>query len=233
MKLSLNLQDCELPDGCDSIGELVQFMEQQYIPRDELVTRIVIDGEDVSPEMELELATRPLAEFESVEFFSARTLDLAHQSLLDARQFLPELLSSLQETVRELRAGRLRNGLVRFERSLEMISQYVSVINAIEGINRSTDPGRTMQPTADAPTDDNRTDFDISKLAPNPDNELRTFASIENLRLTLMSVQQAQRRADSMLLADLIEFDIQPIVGIWIRELPALNGQMQGHNARA
>ena len=105
VKLSLNLQNCEIPAGCANFGELVSYMEEQQIPQDEVITRIIIDGSDVSSERELELATEPLSEFEIVEFYSARTLDLARQSMQDATELLPALQADLPNVATELRGG--------------------------------------------------------------------------------------------------------------------------------
>ncbi|MCB1188041.1 hypothetical protein KDL29_12815 [bacterium] len=233
VKLSLNLQNCEIPAGCANFGELVSYMEEQQIPQDEVITRIIIDGSDVSSERELELATEPLSEFEIVEFYSARTLDLARQSMQDATELLPALQADLPTVASELRGGNIQDGLLMFDKCLEIISHYVSLVNAIDGIYRRIDPSFRLLPSADAATDDNDTEFDVDSLNPNPDNELKTFASIENLRQKLMSVEQAQANGDSLLLADLIEFEILPIVGIWNNELPVLNGRVQRENAKA
>ena len=233
MKLSLNLQNCEIPPGCDSFGELVQYMEEQRIPGDEVITRIIIDGDDVSGEQEQALAAKPLEELGIVEFYSARTLDLARQSMHDATELLPALQADLPTVASELRGGNIKDGLLMFDKCLEIISHYVSLVNAIDGIYRRIDPSFRLLPTADVATDENQTDFDTDKLNPSPVNELKTFASIENLRHKLMSVEQAQSNGDSLLLADLIEFEILPIVGIWNEELPVLNGRVQRENAKA
>ncbi len=233
MKLSLNLQYCEIPAGCESFGELVQYMEEQGIPADEAITRIIVDGHAVDTQTELDMSARPLGEFGIIEFYSARTLDLAHQSLQDATSLLPALQANLPEVARKLRGGDTRDGLLMFDRCLEIISHYVGLVNTMEGIYRRIDPSFRLLPSADAPTDDNETDFDMEKLNPNPDNELLTFASIENLRQKLLSVEQAQGNGDGLLLADLIEYEILPIVNIWNEELPALNGRVQRENAKA
>lgn len=233
VKLSLNLQNCEIPAGCENFGELVQYMEEKRIPGDEVITRILIDGRDVDRERELELAASPLSQFGIVEFYSARTLDLARQSMHDATELLPALQADLPTVASELRGGNIKDGLLMFDRCLEIISHYVSLVNAIDGIYRRIDPGFRLLPSADVATDENETDFDMDKLAPSPDNELRTFASIENLRHKLMSVEQAQANGDSLLLADLVEFEILPIVAIWNEELPVLNGRVQRENAKA
>ena len=146
---------------------------------------------------------------------------------------LPALESELPVVASELRGGNIRDGLLMFDRCLELISQYADIVNAIDGIYRRNDPSFRLLPSADAPTDDNEADFDTDKLSPNPDNELRTFASIENLRQKLMSIEQAQSNGDNLLLADLIEYEIQPIVALWNSELPALNGRVQRDQAIA
>lgn len=233
MKVSLNLQHCEIPPECGNFAELVHFMEEQRIPTDEVITRIMIDGNDIGTDQELELGPQSLGEFEIVEFYSARTLDLARQSMQDAVELLPALEADLPTVALELRGGNIKDGLLMFDRCLEIISHYVSLVNAIDGIYRRIDPSFRLLPSADAPTDDNEPDFDTDKLNPNPDNELRTFASIENLRQKLMSIEQAQSNGDNLLLADLIEYEIQPIVALWNRELPTLNGRVQRENATA
>ncbi len=225
MQISLNSQACDVPPGVATFGDMVFFIEQQRLPAGEVLTRIVLDGQEVGELEEHDMAERPCRELGSIEFFSARPQDLAEEGLQDAIELLPSLAADLPLVAQELRSGKVVDGLELFGPCLEVLSWYVSLVSAVDAIfSRSNPAFRMIDPDLDQ-AEELGAELDGAR----PDNtpELRTFASIENLRVKLIDVEQAQERGDHLLLADLLEYELLPIIEIWASEAPALLQKIQ------
>lgn len=222
MKASLNLKPCDLPEDLGTFSELVEFVERERIPAGQVITRIVLDGEEVDDEAEESFAAKPLGEIDIVEFYSARTVDLAQEGLSDATALLPSLAEDLPAVAAELRGGNLADGLGMFGKCVEIVSWFVSLVTAVDIIFRRADPSFRLSPSGARTADDLSPEAELAEFGGGGGAELRTFASVENLRQKLLDIEQAQEQNDTLLLADLIEYELLPIVRIWIDEVPVL-----------
>jgi hypothetical protein len=119
-----------------------------------------------------------------------------------------------------LRAGNLKDGLLEFSVCVDIITWYVGLVDPVDAIFSRRDPSFRLSTEGDG--EDGSPESDLRDFGDDEAVELRTFASIENLRQKLLDVEQAQRNNDMLLLADLIEHEILPIVNIWIAEVPVL-----------
>jgi hypothetical protein len=220
MKASLNSRPCEVPEGIGSFGQLVSFVEEQRIPNGHVITRIVVDGEEWDEEAERRQSGQPIGGYEMVEFYSARTLDLAREGLEEATQLLPALDQDLGEAALLLRGESVQDGLAMLYECIGVIDWYVNLVTAVDIIFGQVDPafryGEELPEMGDGVPED-----DLARVGSAGGSE-RTFASIDNLREKLLAMEEAQQNNDLLLLADLIEYEVRPIVQIWSREAPAL-----------
>lgn len=233
MKVSLNLKPCEIPAELTTVGELVAFVEKERVPRGQVVTHIILDGENLDEGGEAQSASKPLAECEMVEFYSARVAEIIKEGLSDATQLLPSLAEDLPAIAAELRSGQVQNGIEMFGQCIEIISWYVNLISRVDEIHRQSDPSFRINPASVKSSDDHGMGSDLTALTAEGGTELRTFASFENLRQKLIDVEQAQANDDTLLLADLIEYEIAPIVGIWVEEVPVFNAKVSREGGTA
>lgn len=219
MNVSLNLKPLSTPEDVQTLADLLQFVETQGLPAGHVIKRIVINGEELDEEGERQRLSDSLSEIELIEFYSARPVDLAAEGLADATQLLPSLAEDLMSVAGNLRAGNVKDGLMEFSVCVDIITWYVGLIDPVDIIFSRRDPSFRLAPEG---ADDGSPEADLGDLGAEEAPEMRTFASIENLRQKLMDVEQAQRNNDTLLLADLIEHEILPIVSIWIAEVPVL-----------
>lgn len=231
MRASLNLRPCEPPEGLETFDELVAWIEGKQLPGGHVLTRILLDGSELDEQAESEAGRRPLSEIGVVEFHSARTLDLARDGLEDALDLLPALSEDLAETAGELRAGDPRVGLEMLYECTGILDWYVSLLSAIDQLYI-----RAGQPLDDYEADgaadgglgaaEGLHNFD-GGLEESSLRGLQSFASIENFRQKLVEIEAAEAKQDLLLLADLLEYELAPLVKLWERELPALRARMQ------
>ena len=220
MKVSLNLKPVEVPGDLTCLREVIDFVEEHRLKAGEVLTRILLNGDELDEEQEMLQGASSVSGIEVLELHSARTIDLAREGLEDAAQLLPSLAEDMPQVAAELRGGNVRDGLEMFSACVEVISWYVSLISAVDIIFRRSDPGFRVDPAANS--DELTPEADFSALAAEEGPELKTFASIENLRQKLLDVEQAQNNNDTLLLADLVEYELMPIVQIWGGEVPVL-----------
>lgn len=233
MKASLNLKPCELPEGLSTFDELVSYVERERVPSGHVLTRIVVDGSELDEDEEQSNAGRPLDEFGVVEFHSARTVDLAREGLGDAIELLPALAEDLAAIAAELRGGDVPNGLEMFYECIAVLDWYVSLISALDTLFTRHDPSFRVDHTLLNTDDDLAPEGDLTGLTLAEGPELRSFAAVENLRQKLVEIERAQQNNDILLLADLLEYEVQPIVRIWAAEAPALLAKVSREGAMA
>ncbi len=222
MKVSLNLKPVEVPGDLTCLREVIDFVEEHRLKAGEVLTRILLNGEELDEEQEMLQSAVSVGGIELLELHSARTLDLAREGLEDAAQLLPSLVEDMPQVAAELRGGNVREGLEMFSACVEVISWYVSLVSAVDIIFRRNDPSFRLDPAAGHSADDLSPEADFTELAADDGPELKTFASIENLRQKLLDVEQAQNNNDTLLIADLVEYELMPIVQIWSGEVPVL-----------
>jgi hypothetical protein len=230
MKVSLNGQACEIPPGVASFGDLVFFVEQQRLPPGEVLTTISVDGAELDELQEQAYGPRPCGELERVDFFSAPPLELAREGLVDAGELLPSLAADLPGVAEALRSGRVAEGLEMFDPCLEVVSWYVSLLSALDALLGRHDPSFRIDPASARDADDLVPEVDAALL---DGAELRSFASIENLRQKLVDIELAQGQNDHLLLADLLEYELLPIVQIWASETTLLLRKVNHERAQA
>jgi len=233
MKVSLNLKPCEIKAEIQTLGELMAFIENECLSPGEVLIRIVIDGDELREEEEQAHQQKSIEGLQIVEFYSARTIDLAEEGLTDATQLLPSLAEDLPVVSAELRAGNIRDGLEMFAKCIEIVSWYVSLVTAVDIIFRRADPSFRLDPAAAKTAEDLSPEADLTAITAEEGPELRTFASVENLRQKLMDIEQAQENNDTLLLADLIEYEVLPIISIWEQEVPVLLAKVKREGGSA
>jgi len=226
MKVSLNLKPCQIPDELKTLFDVIEYMEQSGLPGGHVIKHIIMDGEDLDEEREQENLSTPITEIEILEFHSARPVDIAIEGLSDATQLLPSLAEDLESVSSDLRSGEVQDGLMKFSVCADIISWYTSLISPLDIIFSQSDPGFRFKPRSlDAV--ESTPEADLAGVSAAEGDEMKTFVSVENLRQKLMDVEKAQRNVDTLLLADLIEYEILPIVRIWVEEVPLLLKKVQ------
>lgn len=231
MLASLNLKPCAVPAEAGTLADVLRHIEDTALPAGHVITRIVLDGEELADEGELEVMTRPASEVAVVECFSSRTLDLAAESLEAATELLNELGEQLQSTAQSLRQGDLETGLASYSECIEVLDWYVNVVTACDillsqgAMQSAYDEGAATEPDQLTPGDADGLDLSGP--------ELSTFASVSNLRERLLELEAAQLRGDPRELADELEHEILPIVRLWAREAPLLLARLRVEAAQA
>jgi len=222
VEASLNKQPLKVPAKCATVQDLIDYVEDECIPASHVVSRVLLDGEDIHDGYDGDRLETLCTDYGVVEVFSARTIDLAQEGLANAVGILADVEGQLQDSAYQLRNEDIEGGLEDFSRSMEAINWYVDLIGAVEMVVKEQD----LDPVpVDPDSDADSLNLDDSlgmDLALGGADGFKTFASVENLRHKLMDLGLADSEMDNTLMADMVEFELLPIIRIWIDELPRL-----------
>jgi hypothetical protein len=231
MNVSLNLKPVEVPEEHRTLGAVINYIESGQLPTGQVLHRIVLDGEVLEEADEQAKQDLPVGEIEMLEFYSARPIDLTLEGFNFATEILPSLAEDLQTTATDIRSGNIEEGLNKFGECLSYIGWFITLSNsALEILGRG---GQQLAEQQEDIVEATRE----SELSHEPPPErlagIKTFASMENLRQKLNDLETVQRNQDTVLLADLLEYELLPIVRLWESEAPQVRQMLEQEKASA
>jgi len=225
MQVTLNDKPVQVSAACVTLHDLLAYVEDELLPRGQVVTHIEVDGLELNDDEDESALERNLSGVQRVAFRTSRAVDLAREGLEQAVELLPQLSDALRESAHLLRAGDTAAGLDLLYECLGHVEWYIGLIAALDIYFSELTPEGDDDLLGDTPLG-GRT---ISVPGGIPlrggeggTAELRTFASVENLRTRLVEAQRLQQNEELRKLADLLEHEVLPITKLWAREAPLL-----------
>jgi hypothetical protein len=224
MKVTLNDKQVQAPAACATLHDLLAYVEDELLPRGQVITQIEVDGQELDDDDDQRALERSLTGVQSVSFGTSRAVDLAREGLEQAVELLPQLSEALRDSAHLLRAGDTAAGLDLLYECLGHVEWYIGLIAALDIYFSELSPegeddllanidGHAIPVPGGIP---------LRGSGDGGSGELRTFASVENLRTRLIEAQRLQQNEELRKLADLLEHEVLPIAKLWAREAPLL-----------
>lgn len=209
MQISLNHCNAEIAtDGIQYFGELMERVSRQALKTGEQVLRVKLNGEDLTGKDRSHLKKMPIAEIQEIEIQTGNPKILARSSLYSVADFLEKLLNELQHTAEYFRLGdteksnrsfvRCLDGLQVFTHSLEQCRRLLGISFELIYIPSSSDA------------------YAITVA----ENRRKMFEVLDGMI-------EAQTNQDWVLLADLLEYELIPILEDWRQIIPVILGETQ------
>ncbi len=220
-KVLLDYRDIELPTALRTVQDLLVHVQTNVLPRDRVLQHIVLDGRKLSEEDERDAHSLELADYKKIELQSRRILELALEGLSSARAVIPAVADDLLTSASLIRSGQLADGLGILHDCVSMIDWYLDLITAIESTFHDDRPWLKQRSYANGAEGEGNA------------RAFRTFEPKDDLGEKLQQLDVARQAHDLVALADLVEYDIAPLVAVWAQELPAILAQMKAENAEA
>ena len=184
-------------EGMKTFGDLLSHVESQVILFPRVLTRIFLNEDEIDEGQEVGLGGFTLDGVASLEIETANRIDLAHEALEDAQNYLPELSEILEPAARTIREGNVNDGVMAASQALEYISAFGQILDGL----RSTFQIDFAQVKID--------DYTLlDKLL-----ELNAFAG---------KILKAVETQDWTLFADMLEYEISPLLYQWMAVVPEL-----------
>ncbi|MCX6644826.1 MAG: hypothetical protein NTY09_00490, partial [bacterium] len=125
------------------------------------------------------------------------TTTLAYDSLCDAQDYLPELSGVLENAAKLIREGNIQAGLLNGSQALEVVSAFGQILDSIRGAFQ----------------------IDFSKVRI---DDIILLDKLNQLNQYANDVLKATQDEDWTLFADLIEYELSPLLYEWMAVIPEL-----------
>lgn len=182
-------------DGLSTVLDLLMHIEINVIGKSRVITRVRMNEEELDEGQQIGLGAFPISDVSSLEIETHNSLQLGYEALEDAQEYLPALSTVLEEAAKQIRQGFVAEGLQNASQALELISVFGEVLDSIRSAFQ----------------------IDYSKIKIDEEtlqdkfNELGTLAN---------GILQSAKNHDWTLFADLIEYELSPLLFQWMELIP-------------
>jgi hypothetical protein len=180
-----------------TFGELMEFIQNEVVIFPNVVTRVILNEEELDEGQEIGFGKFSISEILSLALETDNTTTLAYDSLFDAQDYLPELSGILENAAKLIREGKIQAGLLNASQALEVVSAFGQVLDSIRGAFQ----------------------IDFSKIRI---DEIILLDKLNQLNQYANDVLKATQDENWTLFADLIEYELSPLLYEWMAVIPEL-----------
>jgi hypothetical protein len=189
--------------GIGTLNELLARIERDCIGGGRVIVRVLLNEEELDEGQTVGLGAFPVKDITSISVETADTLELAGEALQDALEYLPAISMILEQSARKIREGDVRAGLQETSEALGVIEAFGEVLDGIRGAFR----------------------IDFSKVKIDDGTLLE---KLHELGKHAQNILKATKEEDWTLLADLIEYELSPLLYEWMAVVPELVSMLPG-----
>jgi len=205
MRILVNEEEVQaVPTEVGNFKQLIEHLTGQLCQPGEVITTLQLNGEEIPYVEEKNYYDLGLEDIEELTVNTAHPQALALEGLTDAEAYFTNLREGLLGCASALRSGNLKQGLLLFQRCLEVTSWAIELFR---GISRSllVDYARIL-------VDEGKSTVQ-ARLAQTTD--------------VLHEVMDAQEMEDWILLADLLEYELEPRIAALLSSVPAIRTKVE------
>lgn len=198
MKITIDVVEVILSGAAPvDFKSLLEHLEGRHIPPGRYVTVLKLNDEFITQEQEIGFGTHPVSEIETLEIQTSPADDIALETLMDYQDYLPKLSEQFERCAKEFRGGDQRKGFMLFNTSIEFISMFINILDNIR---------KTFL-----------IDYSTIKCGD------KTMMDL-NLRMNELAkeILDASEKTDWTQLADLLDYELSPLLYEWMAEIPEL-----------
>jgi hypothetical protein len=189
-------EDADLPSGL-SLSEIIDRISSKSISSERVITKIRVDGKEL---LEDENGLYPDLngdEIDSLEFQTGLPKEMAHQGLHDARIYLEKLNPGIGRTAELFRLGEEAKANEQYGRCIDGINWFIRILEGVRQVIGMNFQGMAFK-------------------------EETVQSRIRKLQETIRGMWSAQLDEDWIMLADLLEYELLPIMEEWKEILPVI-----------
>jgi hypothetical protein len=206
MELTIDGQPVAIEtEGINTFKDLIERIERDHIAQAHVVTKMVLNGEEIDEGQEIGLGAFSMKDIASLAIETADKIELANEALEDAQEYLPQLSAFLEQAARMIREGNTAEGLNLASEALDVISAFGEVL---EGIRI------TFQ-----------LDFAEVKI-----EEFNLLEKLNELGTLAKEILKSAQDENWTLFADLTEYELSPLLYEWMAVIPSLVDILPTHS---
>ena len=180
-----------------NVEELLSYVEKECIEPRRIITRVILNDVVLDEGQKIGLGAFPIGDVVSLSVETDDSLKLAYDMLEEAQEYLPLLSMLLEEAAARIREGELREGLQEAGDAIEFIEAFIVVLNSIREAFK----------------------IDFSKLQYEEFTALDKERELSDISKKILDAAQNQ---DWTLFADLMEYELSPLLYEWMAIIPEL-----------
>jgi len=189
-------KEMELPPGT-SLAEVIDRLRCERILGERVITRVKVNGQELLEDENGLYPNMQSDEIESLELKTGLPTEMAHQGLADARDYLQKLNPGIEKTAELFRLGEESKANEYYARCVDGINWFIHVLEGVRQVM-----GLNFQ--------------DLSfKGEP-------VQSHVGKLQQTIRQMWSAQVEEDWVMLSDLLEYELLPIMEAWKGILPLI-----------
>lgn len=202
MRIYLNQQEeqMEFPPGA-SLSEVMGCISQKIAHENEVITHVRVNGQEVDEDENGNYPGVSIGEIDSVELQTGSAREIACRSLSDAVSYLGNLNPGIKKTAELFRVGEEAEAHVQYGLCVEGIKWFLHILEGVKQVQ-----GLDYQ--------------EILFSGPSIQSH------IEKLEQTIRDMWKAQSDRDWIMLSDLLEYELFPVMEAWKEILPLLGARI-------
>jgi hypothetical protein len=197
----------EFPPGV-SLGEIIDQLCNQKIFQDRVISHVRVNGQELVEDENGLFPDVPGGEIDSLELQTELSREMAYQGVLDARNYLERLTPGIEKTAELFRLGEDAKSHGQYALCMEGINWFTQVLEGARQVM----------------------DLDYQKIV---FNRVSVHSYIENLEHIISEMLTAQSDEDWVMLSDLLEYELLPIMEGWKEILPLIEKTARDQGRKA
>ncbi|MFQ5561467.1 MAG: hypothetical protein ACE5FU_12915 [Nitrospinota bacterium] len=198
MKITVNGSPVTVGGEIKTLKSLISTLKKDHIDSQDLITKIVIDEKEV----DISESNFPLTDSSTIALVSEPPRQLAKTSIENLQTHITQILPSLEKSADKFRT----------EGEEEANKYYSDCLGALQLFSELIDGVSKML------------DLDYSKIH---SKDGRKNDDIIKTQKLFEAMHEAQTQKDWILLADVIEYELTPVMKNWLDGLPAILAYIQ------
>jgi hypothetical protein len=203
VKVTLNRDEMELNvEGFNILGDILQDIREKRFAETEFISSISINGEEVGAEKLAGLENRPLSGITSIEIKTDNPRDISLRVLSNMSEFLEHLITLINQSADKFRLDDESEANKHFIGCVEGLQTFVSVLDKIKNLNK---------------LDFSAITYESTPVSEKQERLLKVFNSLHN----------TQKIKDWISIADLLEYELSPLISDWKQILPIVYSEVE------
>jgi len=191
-----------------SLGEIIDRICSQRVSEDRVITHIRVNGQEFLEDENGLYPDVPGNEIDSLELQTGLSEEMANQGLSDARDYLERLNPGIEKTAELFRLGEDSKALNQYGRCMDGINWFIQILEGTRQV-MGLDYQRILF------------------------NKVSVQSYVENLEENIREMLNAQCDEDWVMLSDLLEYELLPIMEGWKEILPLIQEAARSREAGA
>ncbi|MCD6170436.1 MAG: hypothetical protein J7J76_07820 [Candidatus Latescibacteria bacterium] len=176
--------------GGSNFGEVMDRLCQEIVTPNRVITAVKVNGEEITSEMQSKYCSLPTEQLKSIEMETATPEQLIRQNLLSAADYLTRLIPAAEEAAEMFRLGEEAGANELYAQCVEGFRWLVRLLGGSDRLQQLRGAESLLG----------------DHLSPVPQITDEMF--------------QAQKGQDWVMLADLLEYELIPLLKQWQEAIP-------------